>query len=120
MAWKKPRNKFYNRKVRVRGHVFDSLKEGRRYQELLLLQQAGEIRDLKCQVSFILLPSQRYKDPASGRYKVERGVKYIADFTYTAADGELIVEDVKGLRTKDYVIKRKLLLWTHGIRILET
>ena len=119
MAWKKTGSKFYNQKTKVKGHVFDSRKEARRYQELLILQQAGEIRDLECQVPFPLIPSQKYKDPDTGRWKTERGTKYVADFVYTTRDGERVVEDVKGVRTKEYIIKRKMLLWLDGIHIRE-
>lgn len=77
--------------------VFDSKKEGARYQELKLLDYAGKISDLQMQVQFDLLPAT----------KTERGVKYIADFVYIE-NGNVIVEDTKGLRTRDYVIKRKI------------
>ena len=120
MVWNKTGyRKFHNRKVKSMGRTFDSLKEERRYRELLLLQKAGEIRDLQCQVPFPLVPSQRYKDPVSGRWKTERGVKYVADYTYRTKDGEYVVEDVKGVRTREYVLKRKLLLWLDGIHIRE-
>ena len=119
MAWKKTSSKFYNQKTKVKGRVFDSRKEARRYQELLILQQAGEIRGLECQVPFPLIPAQKYKDPVTGRWKTERGTKYVADFVYTTRDGERVVEDVKGVRTKEYIIKRKLMLWLDGIHIVE-
>ena len=119
MAWKKTGSKFYNQKTKVGGRVFDSRKEARRYRELLLLQQAGEIRDLECQVRFPLVPATKYKDPATGRWKTERGVTYVADFVYTDKYGGRVVEDVKGVRTKEYIIKRKLLLWLDGIHIQE-
>lgn len=118
MAWKK-QSKYHARKTTVNGMVFDSRKEGRRYQELLLLQKAGKISDLKCQVSFPLLPSQRYKDPVTGKWRTERACKYVADYTYIE-DGKLIVEDVKGMKTKEYILKRKMLLYFTGIRIRET
>lgn len=119
MAWKTGHNKFYNQKTKVKGRVFDSRREARRYQELLILQQVGEIRDLECQVSFPLVPAQKYKDPVTGRWKTERGTKYVADFVYTTRSGERVVEDVKGVRTKEYIIKRKLVLWLCGIHIRE-
>ena len=73
----------------------------------------GVISDLKMQVPFELIPSQK-RDGKT----VERPVKYIADFVYTQ-DGETVVEDAKGMRTKEYVIKRKLMLMRYGIRIRE-
>ena len=103
-------NKYRNRKVTIDGITFDSKKEGQRYQELKLLQRAGKIRDLRLQVEFELIPKQ------AG----ERACKYKADFVYHLADtGEMVVEDVKGKRTRDYIIKRKLMLWRHGIKIVE-
>lgn len=103
-------NKYRNRKTEIDGIVFDSLKEARRYHELCLLQRAGEIRDLSMQVEFELIPKQ----------KGEQACKYKADFVYHMADtGEMVVEDVKGKRTREYIIKRKLMLWRHGIKIVE-
>lgn len=120
MAWKTTGgSKYHNQKVKYKGRVFDSRKELRRYQELLLMQQAGEIRDLECQVSFQLIPPQKYKDPVSGRWKTEKGTKYIADYVYVTRDGERVVEDVKGVRTKEFILKRKLMLWLNGIHIVE-
>lgn len=96
---------------------FDSRKEARRYQELKLLERAGKITDLKCQVKFELIPAQ-YEDGKC----VERPVNYYADFVYTEGR-QLVVEDVKSEITrkqKDYIIKRKLMLWVHHIRVRET
>ena len=105
--------KYNNKKITVNGQVFDSKKEARRYKELLLLEKAGEIKDLRTQVKF--KPAQR--DEATGKV-VERECSYKADFVYDE-DGKTVVEDVKGFRTKEYVIKRKLMLWRYGIRIRE-
>ena len=109
--------KYRNRKITVDGETFDSVKEATRYQELKLLERAGEIRELRRQVPFVVIPVQ--KDDA-GRV-IEREVKYIADFTYIER-GKLTrtVEDVKGLKTREYVLKRKLMLYRNGIRIKET
>jgi poly-D-alanine transfer protein DltD len=128
LFWRKSMKSKYNaHKCIVNGITFDSRKEARRYQELLLLARAGVIQNLQRQVKFVLIPSQyetyerygkngqRLKD---GTRLVERECVYVADFTYTE-DEKLVVEDVKGLRTKDYIIKRKLLLHTHNIRIKE-
>ncbi len=123
--------KYRNRKVKVDGILFDSKKEAQRYQELKLLESVGEICLLKCQDKFVLLPEQReecnevYK---KGKHKgelkkgklIERECVYIADFTYfDVASGEIVVEDVKGVKTREYVLKRKLMLFIHGIRIRE-
>lgn len=106
-------NKYGNRKVIHDGIEFDSVKEARRYCELKLMQRAGVISDLQLQVSFELIPTQRIDGKV-----VERAVNYIADFVYKQ-DGVQVVEDTKGMRTKEYIIKRKLMLYIHGIRIKE-
>ena len=118
------KNKYHSRKVQRYGMSFDSAKEARRYDELLLLQKAGKIQNLQRQVRFELIPSQ-YEEKwypklkAYGKGKcLERPVFYVADFVYKE-DGEQVVEDTKGFKTKDYIIKRKLMLWKHGIRIRE-
>lgn len=122
MAW----SKYHSQKVVADGEVFDSRKECRRWQELKLLEKAGEITDLRRQVPFELLPDQREPDmigPRGGRKKgriIERKAVYIADFVYKDRSGLEVVEDCKGMRTKDYIIKRKLILFRFGIRIKET
>lgn len=103
-------NKYGARKIKAPdGQVFDSVKEYHRWGCLRLLERAGRISDLKRQVKFELIPKQ----------KGERACYYIADFTYYE-DGNLVVEDCKGYKTEVYRLKKKLLLWVHGIRITET
>ena len=117
-------SKYNNRKVRRDGLTFDSKKEHKRYNELLLLEQAGEIRNLRRQVKFVLIPTQREPSQIGTRGGVKKGkllereCAYIADFVYTE-NGKIVVEDTKGLRTKDYIIKRKLMLYVHNIRVRE-
>lgn len=106
-------SKYKNRKIKVGGEVFDSQREYNRYRELVLLQRAGQISDLERQVKIELIPSQR----VDGKV-VERPCTYVADFVYREG-GKTVVEDTKGFRTKDYIIKRKLMLYVHGIRIRE-
>lgn len=124
------KNKYYNVKTKTTdGLIFDSTKEARRWEQLLLLQKAGKITELQRQVAYELMPAQyetypRYSKKGDrlkdGRRLLERKVEYIADFCYTDTEtGENIVEDAKGMRTKDYIIKRKLMLAVHGIRIKE-
>ena len=109
-------SKYGNRKTAFDGKVFDSMKEANRYRELLILQRTGKIKDLDRQVKFTLLPSQK---DANGK-TIERPINYYADFVYTdTATNEQIVEDVKGIRTAEYIIKRKLMLSVYGIRIIE-
>ena len=106
-------SKYHSRKIRVDGMEFDSKKEYLRFRELSLLERAGKIRDLKRQVKFELIPSQMYNGKV-----VERPVRYIADFTYIENDF-IVVEDVKGMKTKEYILKRKMMLYLNGIRIRE-
>lgn len=79
------------------------------------MARAGLISDLREQVRYLLVPSQRLDDGT-----LERPVHYVADFVYTDNEtGRTVVEDTKGVRTKEYIIKRKLMLYVHGIRIKE-
>ncbi len=105
--------KYGNHKILRGGEIFDSKREYDRYRELVLLQRAGQISDLKRQVKFELIPSQR----VDGKV-VERPCTYVADFVYTE-NGKTVVEDSKGYRTKEYILKRKLMLHIHGIQIRE-
>ena len=114
MYYKRP--KYSNQKVTIDGEHFDSKKEARRWRELTLLQTAGEIKELRRQVKFELIPTQMIDGKV-----VERKCSYIADFVYR--DGKtdkLVVEDVKGIRTTEYIIKRKLMLRNYDIKIKET
>ena len=101
-------NKYKNVEQIVDGIKFQSRREATRYAELMLLQRSGLIQNLRLQVPFELIPKQQG----------ERAVKYIADFVYDE-NGETIVEDVKGVRTDVYKIKKKLMLKVHGIRVKE-
>lgn len=119
-------NKYGNRKIQFDGQTFDSKKEMRHYTELLLLEKAGKIKDLQRQVKFQLIPAQREPDiigPKGGVKPgklIEREVSYVADFVYTDLQtGQTVVVDTKGFRTKEYTIKRKMMLYFHGIRIKE-
>lgn len=110
------RAKYGNRKVELDGETFDSMKEANRWAELTLMQRAGEIYELKRQVPFVVIPIQKGED---GKV-LEREVRYIADFTYRRmTDHRLVVEDTKGMKTREYIIKRKLMLYRHGLRISE-
>ena len=107
-------NKYSNKKCRcASGHAHDSKKEARRCNELTILQNAGYIQDLRQQVKFVLIPTQREMGKV-----IERECSYYADFVYKE-NGKQIVEDTKGMRTDCYVLKRKLMLYVHGIRIKE-
>ena len=106
-------NKYGNRKVTTKDGVFDSNKEATRWGQLKLMANAGLISNLERQVKRTLIPAQ-YIDGKC----VERAVTYTSDFEYDQ-DGKHIVEDTKGMKTDKYIIKRKLMLWLHGIRIKE-
>jgi hypothetical protein len=101
--------KYKNRKTTIDGRVFDSQREATRYQELKLMESAGEIEELDLQVRFAL------------RVNRQEICCYIADFTYRNKIGrKLVVEDVKGMKTRDYIIKKKLMKAIHDIEIKET
>jgi hypothetical protein len=101
-------SKYRNKKITIDGMTFDSKREAQRYAELRLMERGGLIHGLRCQVPFELIPKQ----------KGERAANYVADFVYTE-NSQQVVEDVKGVRTPVYKIKRKLMLERHGIRIRE-
>ena len=107
----KPKKSKYGAvKTEIDGIVFDSKHEAKRYQELRLLEQTGEITNLRLQVPYILFPKNKHG----------RSLKYIADFTYNDGNGQLIVEDAKGLKTPVYRLKRRLMAELKGIEIKET
>ena len=105
--------KYHAKKTELDGITFDSRKEANRYAELKLLERSGAIHNLQRQVRYELIPAQK-KDGKT----IERACHYIADFVYTE-NGKTVVEDVKGYRTKEYVLKRKLMLQVYGIEVRE-
>jgi hypothetical protein len=122
--------KYGNRKVTVDGIVFDSKREAARYKELKLLQEAGEIKGLQMQVPFELIPAkyehfERFSEKTGKKLKdgvrcVEKSVTYIADFVYTdCKTGNQVVADAKGYKSKEYILKRKMMLHFLGVRIHE-
>ena len=116
-------NKYNARKCSLGDQVFDSQMERARYKELCLMERAGAIKNLQRQVRYELIPAQyskKYKTKKGQPKCMEKSVAYVADFVYWDKDlGKLVVEDVKGVRTEAYRIKRKLMLWVHGIEIKE-
>lgn len=127
MAWRHyGGNKYGNHKVSFDGETFDSKHELSRWLELKMLEDAKRIYDLQRQVKFVLVPAQYEPDtvgPRGGRIKgklIEKEVAYYADFCYYDKDSDsYVVEDAKGVRTPEYVIKRKLMLYLKGYRIRE-
>ena len=112
---KVPRNKYQAEKCEYNGEEFDSRRELRRYLELKLLERSGRISDLKRQVKFELIPSQKDEQ---GKV-LFRPCTYIADFTYQE-NRKLVVEDCKGIRTEIYKLKKKLFYQKYKIMIKET
>lgn len=110
----KKQPKYRNKKVMIDGKTFDSTREGKRYQELKLLEQAGQISHLECQPRFKLFCGQRPILFDSGRQAT-----YVADFAYF--DGERrVIEDAKGFRTPEYKLKRAIVHAMHPMtKIIE-
>lgn len=119
--------KYHNHKIERDGEKFDSTKEYRRWCELKIMEKAGMISGLTRQKKFVLIPAQREPDTIGkrgGKHKgklIERECAYYSDFAYFTKDGEYVVEDVKSeaTKTEQYKIKRKLMMYIHGIRIQE-
>lgn len=109
------KSKYKNKKTVLNGITFDSKKEAARWVELQAMEKQGIIKQLQRQVTFVLIPSQRGAD----KKVIERECSYRADFVYTL-DGKRIVEDTKGKITPVYILKRKLMLYVHGIEVHES
>lgn len=109
------RSKYRNKKTVVGGQKFDSKKEAREYGRLKLLESRGDITALKCQVKFDF--------PINGKLvrfvDSNRVMHYVADFEYFDMYGNRKVVDVKGFKTRDYLIKKALMMAVHGILIQE-
>lgn len=123
MNWNK-RPKYGNKKYEFKGEVLDSKLERDRYIFLLEAERDGKIGYLRRQVEYTLIPKQtgfkmvhlKTKDKIV-EYEIEKPVHYKADFVYNLPDGTEVIEDTKGFRTKDYIIKRKLMRYQgHPIR----
>lgn len=128
MAWRNygTGSKYHAKKVSIQGEVFDSKKEARRFLELQMLEKAGRISGLQRQKKFVLIPAQYEPEttgPRGGKIKgklLEREVAYYADFVYfDEEEKDFVIEDTKGVRTPEYIIKRKLMLWLNGYQIRE-
>ncbi len=101
-------SKYHNQKTEHNGIQFDSRKEAKRYQELILLERAGVISHLELQPRYNLVVNGQ----KLGFYK--------ADFRYEdVATNSVVVEDVKGVRTAVYMLKKKLVKALYGIEIIE-
>lgn len=128
-GWRRNGTKYNATKVTIDGHTFDSKHEANRYLELKLLERAGTIADLRLQVEFELIPNQYSTEERYGKngkqlkdkqVLLERKCCYVADFVYVDnKTGKTVVEDTKGFKTADYILKRKMLLYFHGIHVVE-
>lgn len=111
-SWKHSKgttSKYHAKHVMIDGHNFDSIRESKRYQELKLMQQAGEIQSLRLQEPYVLIEKSKYG----------RAIKYYADFVYRQ-NGETVVEDCKGYKTDVYRLKKRLMAEIYGIEVKET
>ena len=127
-GWRRNGTKYNATKCVVNGITFASKREANRYLELRLLERAKEISNLQMQVDFELIPNQYTTEKRYGKngkplkdkqVLLERKVVYRADFVYTDKDGSQVVEDTKGFRTTEYVLKRKMFLYKYGFPITE-
>lgn len=106
----KNKSKYHAKKTVVDGITFDSKKEAKRYLELKAMEKVGSIQNLQLQVPFILIEKSKYG----------RSIKYVADFVYYNKNGSKVVEDVKGVKTPVYKLKKRLMAEKYGIIVLET
>lgn len=115
---KPAKNKYGAEKVTIDGHVFDSKKEARRYQDLKLLEKAGEIRALELQKPFKFpINGENIRYPRSKTGRKGREIVYQADFSYRNGENRLTVEDTKGMMTPDAKIKLALMKHINGIEV---
>ena len=112
----KPRAKYGNKVTVTEEGRFDSLKELNRYEQLKLMEKAGEIKNLERQKKYVLQPSFKFLG------KTIREIGYVADYVYEK-DGKLVVEDCKSPITRKnpvYKLKKKMMMYVHGIEIKES
>ena len=120
------RSKYGNKKAKAKGRVFDSRTERGRYYTLQTMEKAGEISDLRLQVPFEIIPAiyetvevQLKTKTKQVQKLVQRASHYVADFVYKDKDGNMVVEDSKGFRTPEYLLKKKMMRAFLGITIKE-
>lgn len=120
------KSKYGNKKAKANGKVFDSGLERSRHYTLQVLEKAGEISDLRTQVPFEIIPAiyetvevQLKTKTKQVQKLVQRAAHYVADFVYKDKDGNEVVEDAKGFRTKEYKLKKKMMRAFLGITIKE-
>lgn len=107
-------SKYKSKKVIYDGIEFDSKKEGAYYLKLKTLENFGQIKDLELQKEYELQPSFKLNG------KTYRKITYKADFVYySLIDNKIHVVDVKGFKTKEYLLKKKMLAYKYNIEIEE-
>lgn len=114
---KKRKSKYGNITVETDDLKFDSKKEERHYRKLKVKEKAGLIKDLQHHVVFELAPSVKY----STATKAKPAIRYEADFVYIK-NGKKVIEDVKSAQTAKnqvYILKKHLMMWRHGIEVME-
>jgi len=97
-------NKYHAKSTIIDGIKFDSMAESNQYLELKMLEQAGEISDLTLQPKFTVLDAFEHEG------KLMRGINYTPDFMYFDHNGMQTVVEVKGMETRDYLLRKKLFL----------
>ena len=122
----KRKAKYGNKKVTFDGIEFDSEKEMYRYIRLKSMQEEGLISDLRMQVPYEIIPAVYEEETVQLKTKVktvtkcvQRAAYYLADFVYKDKDGNEIILDTKGFRTKEYLLKKKMMRAFLGITIKE-
>lgn len=105
--------KYRNQRTVVDGITFDSKREAQRWHELCLVQRAGIISNLRRQVAFELAPGVKF----AGAKRAQPALRLIVDFTYRDEHGQQVLEDVKGVVTTAFTIKRHLLKAVHGLEV---
>lgn len=115
MKFRRVASKYGAKKTQVDGITFASKAEAARYIELKALERAGQIAQLELQPKFELVPSVKYKDAA----RATPAMRYVADFRYIDHLGSVVIEDVKGMKTREYQMKKHLMKFVHGIDITE-
>ena len=122
-------NKYLNKKTEVDGILFDSRKEAKYYLYLKSLEKAGEICNLRRQVSYQVIPAVYREEVVQLKTKTKtvsrclsKAAHYVADFVYILPNGEEVVVDVKSDITRknaEYRLKKKMMLAFNGIEIQE-
>lgn len=125
MNWSAKRSKYHNETVTVDGIRYDSKNEMLRHNFLKMMEQAGEISNLRYHVKYELIPAitedvvvhLKTKDKIVTK-TVQTAIFYECDFVYTiSSNGEEVYEDFKGVETDVFKLKKKLFFWRYGKHI---